>query len=243
MESLNNSIQLLANSVASLNTTVSSMNSKLDAVIADISTIKQRVHTIEEDNKEAFSEIYKLKDQLNVVEQRGRSLVIRIFGLPMSEDEKDGPDPAKASAKLAYDRILKPLLDQAKKKVIISTVPVLQNVVHEAFRLKSRTPSSKPPPLLVKLASPAIKTAIFKAKKEALPQPTDEEKNANFKRFHLAEDLTPATYSFLKNLREHDKVERAWTTDGEVRYTIKGGKENYVHKAKSPFVNINRLLS
>jgi hypothetical protein len=219
------------------------MNTKLDVVISDINTIKQRVHTIEEDSKEAFSEIYKLKDQLNVVEQKGRSLVVRIFGLPMSEDEKDGPDPAKASAKQAYDRILKPLLEHAKKKIIISTVPTVQNVIVEAFRLKSRTTSNSPAPLLVKLTSPAIKTAIFKAKKEALPQPTTEERNANFKRFNLAEDLTPATYSFLKNLREHDKVERAWTTDGEVRYIIKGDKENFVHKAKSPFVNINRILS
>jgi hypothetical protein len=245
MDSLQQSIQLLANTVSALNTNITTMSSKLDSVVADITTIKQRVSTIEEDSKEAFSEIYKLKDQLNIIEQKGRSLVVRIFGLPLSEDEKNCSDPAKFAAEVAYKRILKPLLANAKEKVIISSVPILSNVIQEAFRIKSKaSPSSnKPPPILVKLSSPAIKTAIFKAKKDALPQPTEDEKNAGFKRFHLAEDLTPATYNFLQNLREHSKIERAWTMDGEVRYTIKDDKDNYVYKAKSSFANINRMLS
>jgi hypothetical protein len=245
MDSLQNSIQLLANSVSALNDTVTSMNSKLDAVVADISSIKTRVHTIEEDSKEAFEEIYKLKDQLNIVEQKNRLLVVRIFGLPLTEDEKNGPDPAKATAKVAYDRILKPLLAHAKDKGSISTVPQLSNVIHEAFRINSnnKTASNRPAPILVKIATPAIKSTIFKAKKDAFPQPSEDEKKANIKRFQLVEDLTPATYSFLKNLREHSKVERAWTINGDVRYTLKGDKDGFVYKAKSAFCNINRLLS
>jgi hypothetical protein len=159
----------------------------------------------------------------------------------LSEDEKHGVD--KATYKVAYDRILKPLLANAKEKVIIPTVPAVANVIHDAFRIKSKSASDRPAPILVRLASPAIKTAIFKAKKDALPQPTDEEKKAGFKRFHMVEDLTPATYTFLQQLREHDKIERAWTTDGVVRYTLKGDKDNFVYKAKSSFENINRLLS
>ena len=250
MDSLQQSIQLLANTVTTLNNNITAMNTKLDTVVADITTIKQRVAIVEDDSKEAFSEIFKLKDQLNIIEQKNRSLVVRIFGLPLTEDEKNGSDPTKYAAKVAYERILKPLLNNAKEKVIISSVPTLPNVIQEAFHIKTKSSSasssssnSRPPPLLVKLSSPAIKTAIFKAKKDALPQPTDDEKKAGFKRFNLAEDLTPATYSFLQGLREHDKIERAWTTDGEVRYTIKGDKDSYVYKAKSSFANINRMLS
>jgi uncharacterized phage infection (PIP) family protein YhgE len=250
MDSLQNSIQLLASSVASLNSTVTALNStvttmdsKLDKVISDISNIKSRMSIVEEDSKQAFEEIFKLKDQLNTIEQRNRALVVRIFGLPPSDDEKNGPDAAKAVAKIAYDRIFKPLLAHAKEKGAISTVPQISNVIHEAFRINPRTPNNRPSPILVKLSTPAIKTTLFKAKKDAFPQPTAEEKSNNIKRFHLAEDLTPANFSFLKSLREHDKVERAWSTNGEIRYTLKGDKDSYVHKAKSSFCNINHMLS
>ena len=243
MDSLQASIQLLANSVTSLNSTITAMDAKLDRVVSDITAIKSRVTVVEEDNKEAFAEIYKLKDQLNSVEQKSRALVVRIFGLPLSEDERNGPDAAKATAKIAYDRIFKPLLAHAKEKGSIPTVPLITNVIHEAFRIHMKTTNNRPAPILVKLSTPFIKSTLFKAKKDAFPQPSAEEKNSNIKRFHLAEDLTPANFNFLKSLREHDKVERAWSTNGEIRYTLKGDKENFVHKAKSSFCNINHMLS
>ncbi len=135
----------------------------------------------------------------------------------------------------------------AKEKAIIPTVPVLSNVVTDAFRLRPRNTSAAtanlPPPILIRLASPAIKLAIFKAKKDSLPSPTETEKQAGTKRFHLAEDLTTASYNFLMDLREDSRVERAWSTDGQVRFTIAGDRSNFVHKVKSVFATIDSVVS
>ena len=87
-----------------------------------------------------------------------------------------------------------------------------------------------------------MKTASFRAKKEALPFPTEEEKTAGLKRFMLAEDLTPASFNFLRELREDSRVERAWTVDGRIRYTRVGDKDSYVHKITSIFDPIDSIF-
>jgi hypothetical protein len=92
------------------------------------------------------------------------------------------------------------------------------------------------------LTSSTIKAAIFWSKGEALPDPTEAEKSAGIRRFHITEDLTSPTFNLLMELRAHEKVERAWTTEGQIRYTLKGDKSAYVHKVKSAFDNIDSIL-
>jgi hypothetical protein len=238
--SIEQSLQfLVANSQAT--------NAKLDAVLAELKDVKGRVVQAETDIKNAFNEIFELKEKLNTFEQKDRATAIRIFGLPLTEEEKDGADPQKATAKVAYERLLRPILSAAKDKGLISTLPHLPNVIVEAFRLNSKKNSSssstsRPPPILIKLASTHIKTAIFKAKSTSLPEPSEAEKSAGINRFHVAEDLTSPTFNLLMDLRAHKKIERAWTTEGQIRYTIKGDRTSYVHKVKSVFDNIDTII-
>ncbi len=69
-----------------------------------------RLDTCESDVKSCFAELYAVKEQLNQFEQRDRCLTIRVFNLPVSDEEKASTDPSgKVTAKLVYDRILKPV--------------------------------------------------------------------------------------------------------------------------------------
>jgi hypothetical protein len=225
-------------------------NAKLDEALAELKDMKARVVQNENDIKHAFSEIFDLKEKLNSFEQRDRATAVRIFGLPLSDEEKEGIDPQKAAAKVAYERLLRPILSSAKDKGFISTLPHLSNVIQEAFRLSPKnnsssasSSSSRPPPILIKLASTSIKTAIFKAKSASLPEPTEAERSAGIKRFHIAEDLTSPTFKLLMELRDHERVERAWSTEGQIRFTYKGDKTSYVYKVKSVFDPIDVILS
>jgi hypothetical protein len=220
-------------------------NQKLDAALAELKSTTSRVGQCEVDVKTAFQEIFDLKDRVNSLEQKDRSLAIRVFGLPLCDEEKD-PEQPTATAKLVYERILKPILAHACKDLrLLSTTPQLQNAITEAFRLSKRSSTSnstaRPPPILIRLVSSQVKTAIFKAKK-ALPDPTDAEKQAGISRFHLAEDLTPPTFTLLMSLRANSAVERAWTTEGQVRYTLKEDKTGYVYKVKSVFDSVENIL-
>lgn len=224
-------------------------NAKLDEALSELKDMKSRVIQAESDIKHAFAEIFDLKEKLNAFEQRDRSTAIRVFGLPLADEEKEGPDTQKATAKLAYERIIRPILSAAKDKGLISTLPNLNNVIQEAFRLTSKKnsassiSSSRPPPILVKLTSRSIKTAIFKTKSSALPEPSESEKKSGITRFHVAEDLTTPAFNLLMDLRAHEKVERAWTTEGQVRFTLKNDKNSYVHKVKSVFDSIDNIIA
>ena len=248
------SLQFLMNNIAAINNTLATslpaLNSKVDSFIADLSDAKQQIKENKDDIKVCFAEVFELKDQmnhlkdqLNSANQRERLLCVRIFGLPLSEDETDGPDPPKATVKQAYDRILKPLLQAAKDRSAIPSVPKNSaDVVREAFRLKSNPNMRSPPPILLKFSSEAFKTAVFKSKKDHMPSPTDAEKNAGSKRFDLVEDLTPANRDCLLELRAHPSVGRAWTTAGEIRYVLKDDRSSYVHKVKSAFDPISSII-
>ncbi len=147
-------------------------NQKLDAALAELKSTTSRVGQCEVDVKAAFQEIFDLKDRVNSLEQKDRSLAIRVFGLPLCDEEKD-PEQPTATAKLVYERILKPILAHACKDLrLLSTTPQLQNAITEAFRLSKRSSTSnstaRPPPILIRLVSSQVKTAIFKLKKRSL---------------------------------------------------------------------------
>ena len=203
-----------------------------------ISTLEEHVTTVEQ-------ELKSLKETVNFREQKFRILNIRILGVPQSEDEVHGPDAAAAAAKTAYDWIIKPLLVAAKAKGIVASVPNLSNSISQAYRMKNRAGPSRtsPPPLLVTLQSPAIKTAIFRAKKDALPSPSESDVAAGSARFTVTEDLTSNAAEFLKQLRGHKKVARAWSVDGIIRYIKDGDKDNNIHRVRSIFDSIEHILA
>ena len=228
--------------------TINSMNSKMDTFMGELKAVNNRLIEVESDVKSAYSEIFKLKDQVNYLQQDKKALTIRIFGVPVSDDEKASTESGKAAAKTAYDRILKPILSAAKDKALISTLPQRDSVISEAFRVNQRptsanNPNPRPPPIIIKLSSHAIKVALFKSRRDAIPDPTETEKAAGLKRFHMVEDLTAAAYNCMMELRANDKVERCWSTDGEIRFTKTGDSSNYVYKVKSVFDNISLILS
>ena len=121
---------------------------------------------------------------------------------------------------------------------------MLPNAVTQAYRMKSRFAPAKagPIPLMITLSSPAIKLAIFRAKKDALPTPSDADKAASSFRFTITEDLTSPTAEFLKQMRGDKRVARAWTVDGAIRYVRVGDKDEYVHRVRSVFDTLDAIL-
>jgi hypothetical protein len=172
-----------------------------------------------------------------------RALCIRIINLPVVDDEVNGPDSAAATAKLAYDRVLRPLLTAAKTKGKISSVPNVSNVISRAYRLARPSNSSPPPPIIVHLVSPNIKSILFIMKKEAMPRLSDAERAQFQKRLLLTEDLTPPTFAFLKQLKGNERVSRAWTVEGQIRFIKEGDSDNIIHKVRSVFNTVNSLFT
>jgi hypothetical protein len=78
--------------------------------------------------------VYDLQNIVNTREQELKSLSVRVTGFPFTEEEKASTD-GKFLAKKIYDRILLPVLNQAKTKNHIERVPTVANTIQSCFRV------------------------------------------------------------------------------------------------------------
>ena len=204
---------------------------------------KEKVTVLETSVSDIKKELRMLQETVNFREQNSRSLTIRLIGIASSEEELNAPDPDKYLAKKVYETILQPLLAGAKTMNFVKTVPSLTNTITKVTRQGRFNPKSSPSsPVIITLSDHLIKTAIFRAKKLHLPQPSAAEKAAGTKWYLLAEDLTAPNFNKLRELREHQKVDRAWTVEGRLRYTLTDDKDKLVHKLPSAYSDLSTII-
>jgi outer membrane murein-binding lipoprotein Lpp len=220
--------------------TMAKQQAKVDVLEKKVSDLETRVATQEATINTLVKDAKASKEMANSRDQEARSNTLRLFGLPISQDEVAGTKPI---VNIVYDRILKPVLLAAKSKGEISSIPHAANLVEECYRAKPASGSSgsdSPPPIIIKL-SRAHRLAILRNKRLNTPSPTDAEKAAGIKRFIVVEDLTVATYKMMKELQGDDRVEKVWSVDGHLRLVLNGDDKG-VKKVKSVFDSAEHII-
>ena len=183
----------------------------------------QQIATLEKENSSIKRELRACKESINRSELHSRSLTLRILGPSISADESRAlPGEAnRIAVKTAFEKVLKPIFNVAKNKGTISTLPHFTTAIVDGFRLKTNIKDKKgntyPPPILICLNNRHLRTEVFKNKREALASISQQEGTSIF----VVEDLTSPTIKRMKELREDDRVEKVWTTEGSIRYTLK----------------------
>jgi uncharacterized coiled-coil protein SlyX len=233
---------------------------KLDMLLAAVSTLLQGQEKIEKltstivnlEAKVASQEttitslkkdVKKLKEQANDWDQKSRDTTIRLFNFPLSD--ADNAESGRALAARVYDRILKPILVAAKAKGDTSSVPVVNNVIEDLFRVGKPTLRDgvlRPPPIIIKLCNRQLRLAILKNKRLSIPAPSDVERGNGIKKFIVVEDLTVPTFKKLSDLLADDRVEKAWSTDGRLRFVLMGDDKG-VKKVKSVFDTTDEIIN
>jgi hypothetical protein len=165
-------------------------------------------------------------------------LSLHLLGLAPSEEELKGPDANAATAKLAYDKVIRPILTSAKAKGKIASIPSLANTIVKAFRTAKLSPSqpSSVPPIIITVISSNIKIAILTNKRGNIPP------SAGDKRISLNEDLTSDPFSLLKLLREDSRISKAWTVDGNIKYIRNNNADNIIHRVRSVYDTVEQIL-
>jgi hypothetical protein len=209
---------------------------------AKVSVLENKVSTLESTVVKLESDVLALKDAANFREQQFKLCTVRIHGLPVTDEELAATDGGKTLATKVYDRILKPILNAAKAKGDIPSVPHCGNAIEECYRAGRPSKTGKPVPIVVKVANKHLRLAIFKNKRTNTPQPLDNEKSEHVKRFLVVEDLTGPSFRLLKQLQDNASVSRAWTVEGNIRFTLKDNPDRIV-KVKSVFMPIEAILA
>ena len=228
---------------AKLNTLLKKMD-EFSAVRVEVEEMRVAVSTLMETVASQGREIMSLKEQANSRDQQLRSSSVRLYGFGHAAE--DATDP-RALSKRVYDSVVKPVLAVAKANKMIDVLPQLANAITEVYRVRVFTtqelipglpppPPPPPAPVIIKFANPAIRLAFLRCKKEHTPAPLDSDKAAGTKKYTASEDLTGPTYKMFKAMVDSPLVDKVWTVDGRLRFTVPGDKS--VKKVKSVFVSV-----
>ena len=216
------------------------INATTTATFSKISHLESKVTTLESEVTVLKRELRAVKESVNKTELAARNLSARVLGLPATEDES----PATIK-KNVYDKILKPVLQAAKDKNQITSIPQLNTIIEDAFRLnyaaKDAQGRTLPAPVIIKFKDKAMRTIIFQNKRDAIPAPSSGEVAAGVRYYLIVEDLTSPTLKKLKDLRDDDRVSRAWTTEGAIRYTLVATPE-VVRKCPGAFAPLSEFI-
>ncbi len=202
-----------------------------------------KIVKLEEEVSTLNKKVFQLENTVNLREQELRGLTVRVTGLPFTDEEKSSTD-AKYLTKKVYDRIIHPLLQQAKSSNIIDRVPTAPNAISECFRLRAHssiTGTASPPPIVLKFTSEQVRLGVMRTKRLHMPKPNPVERDMGISNFYITEDLTPANYSMLRSLKRVDEVTKTWTTNGRIKFLLTGDKT--IHTVSSVFDTVENVIS
>jgi ParB-like chromosome segregation protein Spo0J len=227
-EQLNEILVLLRNQGAEI--------SETKKMLADsqvkVTKLENRVTVLE-------TEVKKLKEAANDRDQADKGRTVRLFGVPITEEETASDGGKSFQAKL-YDRILKPCLTSAKTNGDLQSIPQFTTAIEKIFRAGKSSNPDRPAPVIIKFTSEIYRTAVLRHKKNSLPAPSAQEKAAGFRRFMIVEDLTPANYKMLKQLQGREEVARVWSIEGRLRFTLVNNDK--VFRVKSVYDPVESVI-
>jgi hypothetical protein len=230
-----------------------SMEDKMDIMLQllvqqtkSIALFQGKIEELEKENNAMKStigslskEIFVLKNSSNRREQHLLNNSIRIFGVAVHEDEPNTTDGGKALAGRVFEKILKPILVAAKIKGAN-----VANVIETCYRAgKASSDKARPPPVVVKLCSPSLRLTILRNKKTGMAPPSEADQRLGIKRFTVVEDLTGDSFKLLRTLAGDSRVEKVWTIDGNIRFTLTGDSTSSIKRVKSVYDSIDKIVA
>jgi len=242
-----------AQRISSLESSVASVETKVDTIDSAFAAYRKetdaRLDALQQ-------ELINVKISANNRDQLLRMKSVKLSGFPISDEEKNASDVEKFLAKRVYDKILLPILTAAKEDGALDSVPTLAKTIDEVRRINAWSPPSAsgsvpglgtkeraPPLVIVTLCSQPIRLAILRYKKENIPSPSSVDRSLGTKGFFISEDVTPTTAKLLRDLLADERVDRAWTVEGRIRFIRSGDKNRRIFKVKSVFDSVSSILA
>ncbi len=182
-------------------------------------------------------------------EQYCRNWCLRFFGIDVLQADIDKLGLDVACMVTVFNRIVKPVLECADKE-ILPTVPewfdVLENghFVGKAIKSKKNPTMYLPRPVIIRFTKRWQRNLFLRLKKDFMPSPTELEMEAGVERFTATADLTTRNYKLVKQLSADTKVDKVWTLDGKVKFTLVQDvqKKKFVHTVSCVLDSVNNIL-
>ncbi len=233
---LNLKMEGMEKSLASLQ----SVSTKVDNLETLLKTANEKnavlVKALEEKEKQLNTVMLKL----NSIEQHNRSWSIWINGVQLSSMEEVN---TRAVKNRIYNDVLKPILAGAVEKGDLTSVPCMDNVIKHAHILPAKDGQVKP--IICRFTIREYRALAFKHKKEFALRDTSDSNTRRTGpgryRFPFFEDLTKMTFTKMRAIAAHPRVEACWSSGGQLRFKLKEG--SVVHKVTSVLDTVEDIIA
>ena len=228
--------------------TIKLMAEKMDIMSNRLSTIEALLVATQTENKQlkddlvsSAQENLKLQAKLNNLEQYNRSWSVRVVGMGIpSEDEEDNQ---KVMQHL-YDKLLKPILEGAVKKGLMSTIPPVESLLETAHVLPGKMNTK---PIIARFFTRNIRSLVFRLKKEFSPKEqaagSGEPSKASPRqrpKYAIYDDLTKVNFNKMRALAADKRVLACWSVKGQLKFKCHG--EDFIRKVPCAFTPVEDLL-
>lgn len=205
-----------------------SLSKKLDNLTNEVVQCKKAMDVMSKEMLDVKKEVDKLRFDANEREQWVRGGSVRVFNYKVPDQcEKSVP---KLLTHL-YDNLFHPCLMEAVKAGEISenVVPGALQLLEYGHQLPRRVQSvpvggDQPPPptIIVRFASRTFRSLIMRYKKTVLANyNVSVNPRSRFHKVFITDDLTKINSRALKELSSKSSVERAFSYNGKIKYTLK----------------------
>jgi hypothetical protein len=160
--------------------------------------------------------------------------------LPVTEDEISATTKKKVN-----DKIIKPVLQAAKdKNHMITSIPQPNTLTEDIFRLNYPTKDAQgrtqTASFTIKPKDKATRTIIFQNKPDSIPAPSAVEVTRVSQNL-LMDDHTITILKKIKEMRNNDRVSRAWVTKGAIRYPLVASPD-VIRKCPGAFASLSEII-
>lgn len=227
----------LNNKIGSLTATTNQLRKDVDVNAGSIKSLKEEFDAFKLTSQ---AETKTLKTAFNNREQQLRATTIRVFNMPTMLGES--VDNYKALTSRVYDRLIRPAMVAAKAAGDLGVTPQQATIIEACYRVfqqREPEPGTPPAPVVVRLSTRHFKFLVMKYRKAAAA-PSEADREAGGKRLIVVEDLTPPTHRLLKDLQADERVEKVWSVNGQIHYTLPG--VSGFKKVKNVFDPIDSFL-
>jgi hypothetical protein len=236
------------------------MSAQLTSLTSEVKDLKTLICDLKNENAQLKAEAkvteqklcdmntknISLENRLNTLEQYNRSWSARVLNIPLSGEEETNN---QAVASKVYSLLLKPILEGAVEKGIITTVPPIEQVLELAHVLPGK--AGHPKPIIMRFLNRNLRDTVFQLKKFYSPREgnggagggagrrgawgggagpvgrgadTEREEGGFEGRgrylYPLYEDLSRASFQKMRAIANDSRTKACWSVKGQIKFTL-----------------------
>jgi uncharacterized protein YoxC len=249
------SVETLSKQVKAMDTKITSLEAKLVDVLETNKTLQAEIQAKDKALDDLSSSYTNLVSRCNELEQYSRSWSVRVFNIPLSdEEEKDGTTTKEKTYELAFLPILQGALESGE----ISAIPSAEELLETAHVLPGKPGSIKP--VIARFYNRGLRTLCLRRKRDfAIKTPrgpatgsrsttrtstggatVGSEEWGRYS-YPFYEDPTRAAFQKMRALNSDTRVHSCWSINGQLRFKLSNSIT--VQRVSSVFDSVDKIIA